>query len=91
MKRRVWLKEIVRPQFVPLALPTFTNNWLVLMKTTALVSLIGLQDLTYAAQQASKSSAEPFIFLLATFLIYLLLTVLSDMGLRWIERRYHRA
>lgn len=91
MKPSTWLREIVWPQFVPLVLPTFTNNWLVLMKTTALVSLIGLQDLTYTAQQAGKSTAQPFIFLFVAFLIYLLLTILSDLGLRTIERRYHRA
>jgi len=91
MKPSTWLKEIVWPQFVPLVLPTFTNNWLVLMKTTALVSLIGLQDLTYTAQQAGKSTAQPFIFLFVAFLIYLVLTILSDLGLRAVERRYYRA
>lgn len=91
MRPSVWLKEIAWPQFVPLVLPNFTNNWLVLMKTTALVSLIGLEDLTYTAQQAGKSTAQPFIFLLVAFLFYLFLTVLSDHGLRFLERRYHRA
>ena len=41
----------VLPQMVRYALPGFTNNWLVLIKTTALVSLIGLQEMTYIAKQ----------------------------------------
>lgn len=88
MRPSVWLVEVVWPQFVPLVLPNFTNNWLILMKTTAVVSLIGLQDLTYTAQQAGKSTSEPFIFLFVAFLIYLLLTIISDFGLRALERRY---
>jgi len=90
MRPRVWLKEIVWPQFVPLVLPAFTNNWLILMKTTALVSIIGLQDLTFAAQQAGRTSREPFIFLVAAFFIYLALTLLSDVGLKALNRHYNR-
>lgn len=90
MRPRIWLKEIVWPQFIPLVLPNFTNNWLILMKTTALVSIIGLQDLTYTAQQAGKATAEPFIFLLFAFFIYLVLTIVSDLALRALDRHYDR-
>jgi len=90
MRTSVWLKDIVWPQFVPLALPAFTNNWLILMKTTALVSIIGLQDLTFNALQAGRTSREPFIFLIAAFVIYLLLTLLSDVGLKALNRHYRR-
>jgi len=90
MRTSVWLKDIVWPQFVPLALPAFTNNWLILMKTTALVSIIGLQDLTFNALQAGRTSREPFIFLIAAFVIYLLLTLLSDIGLKALNRHYSR-
>ena len=38
--------RIIAPQMVRYALPGFTNNWLVLIKSTALVSLIGLQEMT---------------------------------------------
>lgn len=83
-----WLRYIVWPQIVPLALPSFTNNYLVLMKTTALVSIIGLQDVTYTALQAGRTTREPFAFLIVAMLVYLLFTIVSDQGLRLLERRY---
>ncbi|WDZ81938.1 ABC transporter permease subunit (plasmid) [Ensifer adhaerens] len=82
------LRLIVWPQIVPLVLPSFTNNWLVLLKTTALVSIIGLQDVMYNANQSGRSSQQPFLFLLLAFAIYLGLTILSDLGLRQIRNRY---
>lgn len=83
-----WFRHIVWPQIVPLALPSFTNNYLVLMKSTALVSIIGLQDVTYTALQAGRTTREPFIFLSVAMLVYLAFTILSDQGLRYFERRY---
>ena len=83
-----YLRRIIWPQIVPLALPGFTNNWLVLLKTTALVSIIGLQDVMYNAHQAGRTSREPFLFLFLAFFIYLILTLSSDYGLKWLDRRY---
>ncbi len=88
MRTSQWLRYIVWPQIVPLALPSFTNNYLVLMKTTALVSIIGLQDVTYTALQAGRTTREPFAFLLVAMLVYLVFTIISDLGLRYMERRY---
>ncbi len=88
MSSAKYLRRIVWPQIVPLALPGFTNNWLVLLKTTALVSIIGLQDVMYNAHQAGRTSREPFLFLFLAFFIYLILTLSSDMGLKWLDRRY---
>ncbi len=79
---------VIWPQIVPLALPSFTNNWLVLLKTTALVSIIGLQDVMYNANQAGRSSQEPFLFLLLAFAIYLGLTLISDGALKAMAARY---
>jgi len=42
------------------------NNWLVLIKATALVSLIGLQEMTYLAKQASAATRSPFAYFLFT-------------------------
>ncbi|MBO6726410.1 MAG: ABC transporter permease subunit [Rhizobiaceae bacterium] len=80
--------HVILPQIIPLALPSFTNNWLVLLKTTALVSIIGLQDVMYNANQAGRSSQEPFLFLILAFFIYLTLTLVSDAGLKLLARRY---
>jgi arginine/ornithine transport system permease protein len=89
-----WLvfRRITWPQMVRLALPGLTNNWLVLMKSTALVSLLGLQDMTYLAKQAGAAARgdipnAPLLFLAFAALIYLAFTSLSMLMLRWLERR----
>ena len=80
--------RILWPQMVRYALPSFTNNWLVLIKSTALVSVIGLQDLVYNANIAGRSVRQPFTFMVAVLIVYLILTAISDSGLRWLDRRY---
>ena len=80
--------RITLPQMVRYALPSFTNNWLVLIKATALVSLIGLHDMTYLAKQSSAAAREPFAFFLFTAAIYLAYTSLSLWALRAVSRRY---
>ena len=81
-------RRITWPQMVRHALPSFTNNWLVLIKATALVSVIGLHDVVWNASTAGRSVREPFTFTFAVLLIYLALTAISDIGLRWLDRRY---
>tara|TARA_B100000809_G_scaffold257300_1_gene298620 strand:- start:1059 stop:1748 length:690 start_codon:yes stop_codon:yes gene_type:complete len=81
-------RRITWPQMVRHALPGFTNNWLVLIKATALVSVIGLHDVVWNASTAGRSVREPFTFMFAVLLIYLALTAISDIGLRWLDRRY---
>jgi His/Glu/Gln/Arg/opine family amino acid ABC transporter permease subunit len=80
--------RIIWPQMVRYALPSFTNNWLVLVKATALVSVIGLHDLVWNASSAGRSVREPFTFMFAVLLIYLAITAVSDVGLRWMDRKY---
>jgi histidine transport system permease protein/arginine/ornithine transport system permease protein len=90
MARITLLRRIVWPQLVRYALPGFTNNWLTLMKTTALVSVIGLEDVVYNGFAAGRATREPFTFMLIALAVYLVLTVISDIGLRTLERRYTR-
>lgn len=88
MNERQTFTRIILPQMVRYALPGFSNNWLVLIKATALVSLIGLHDMTYLARQASAATRQPFIFLLFTGVLFLLLTSLSLWVLRKLNERY---
>lgn len=79
---------VVFPQMMRFALPGIGNNWMVILKATALVSIIGLADLVKAAQEAGKSTFQPFFFLLLAALVYLLITSVSSLLLRWLEVRY---
>lgn len=90
MRKSLIFRRIIWPQMIRFALPGFTNNWLVQLKTTALVSVIGLQDLVYTAFTAGRSTGQLFTFMAAAFVIYLLLTGISDLLLRAVERHYNR-
>ncbi len=88
MPRGLIFRHIIWPQMVRFALPGFTNTWLVQLKTTALVSVIGLHDLVYNAFTAGRSTGQLFTFMAAAFVIYLALTAISDVALRALDRRY---
>ena len=76
------------PQMIRLAIPGFTNNWLVLTKATALISVVGLQDMMFKAKQAADATREPFTFFLAVAAMYLVITSVSLLALRYLEKRY---
>ena len=88
MSRVQTFVRITAPQMVRYALPSFTNNWLVLIKATALVSLIGLKEMTYLAKQASAATRSPFAFFLFTAALFLVYTSVSLYALRKINARY---
>lgn len=80
--------RILFPQMMRHALPGVGNNWQVLLKSTALVSLIGLTDLVKVAQDAGNVTFRVFLFISLTGLIYLALTTISNFVLYWLYRRY---
>ena len=88
MSPRKVFTVVTWPQLVRYALPSFANNWLVLVKSTALVSVIGLHDLVWNAVAAGRSVQQLFSFMVAVLLIYLVITAISDVALRWVDRKY---
>ncbi|AXA67557.1 MULTISPECIES: ABC transporter permease [Pseudomonas] len=80
---------ITFPQMMRFALPGIGNNWQVLLKATALVSIIGLADLVRASQEAGKGTFKLFYFLIVAGVIYLLITAVTNAILGALERRYH--
>ncbi len=84
--RIFWRIEV--PQMTRLALPGFTNNWLVLAKATALVSLLGLQDVMFRARGAAEATGQPFTYYLLAGAFYLALTALSLWVLTRVARRF---
>lgn len=81
-------RRVMFPQMVRYALPSISNNWLVLLKSTAVISMTGLAELLYVADTAGRSAGKPMQFLLAASFIYLGLTAISSAGFRYLERRY---
>ncbi len=80
--------RILLPQMVRHAIPGFGNNWLVLVKTTALVSIIGLDDMVRKAGMAAGATRMPFTFYVVVAIIYLLITTVSIYLLKYLENRY---
>jgi histidine transport system permease protein len=65
----------------------------VILKATALVSIIGLHEVIYAAQAAIKGSSWPggahvLFYLLMAALLYLALTTVSNFVFAYLEKRY---
>ncbi|WP_075181331.1 histidine ABC transporter permease HisQ [Pantoea sp. 1.19] len=81
-------RRILFPGMMRFALPGIGNNWQVILKATALVSLLGLEDVVKATQLAGKSTWQPLWFAIVAGLIYLLFTTVSGGVLWWLERRY---
>ena len=91
--RRTIFWRISWPQMLRYSLPSLGNNWLVLMKNTALVSIIGLQDIVRIANAAARTAQKKdlyagFWFYGAMAGYFLLLTTLSIAILWWLRRRY---
>lgn len=80
--------RILLPQMIRHAIPGFGNNWLVLVKATALVSVIGLEDMVRQASLAAGATRMPFTFYVVVAITYLIITSISVNILRWLENRY---
>ena len=52
--------RVLFPQMMRFALPGIGNNWQVLIKATALVSIIGLTDIVKITQDAGRSTMQLF-------------------------------
>ncbi|ARD28317.1 histidine ABC transporter permease [Acinetobacter lactucae] len=80
--------RVLFPQMMRFALPGIGNNWQVLIKATALVSIIGLTDIVKITQDAGRSTMQLFFFSIVAAAIYLAITTVSNLILIWLERRY---
>ncbi|AHG18776.1 amino acid ABC transporter permease [Chania multitudinisentens RB-25] len=81
-------RRILFPAMMRFALPGIGNNWQVILKATALVSILGLSDLVKATQLAGKGTYQPFFYALVAGMVYLFFTTVSNGVLLWLERRY---
>ena len=82
--------RLILPQMWRMALPGLGNLFMILMKDTALVSVIGLEEIMRRSQIAVSVSREPFTFFLVAAFIYLGLTILAMFGMHFLEKRAAR-
>jgi putative lysine/arginine/ornithine/histidine/octopine transport system permease protein len=90
MSRARIFRRVVVPQLWRIALPGLGNLFMVLLKDTALVSVIGLEEVMRKAQIATGFTKDAFTFYLAAALIYLAITVVTSGLLLAMERRANR-
>jgi len=89
------MRLVIVPQLIRLALPGLSNLWLILLKETALVSVIALDDLLRTTNVIVGATKEPFFFYFVACMIYLLLSIISSVGIgqidAWTRRGEKRA
>lgn len=78
------------PQIWKVAIPGLGNLWQGAVKDTALVSIVGLDDLMRKANQATQATREPFTFYFAASVMFLAITLVSMAVIAWLERRARR-
>ncbi|CCQ75397.1 putative ABC-type basic amino acid transporter inner membrane subunit [Magnetospira sp. QH-2] len=87
MSNRNTFFRITMPQMWRVALPGLGNLFMILMKDTALVSVVGLEELMRVTAFAVGHTKEPFTFYLAAALIYLAMTAVATYGISRLEKR----
>ncbi|AGT09769.1 ABC transporter permease [Paracoccus aminophilus] len=84
------LRRVTLPAMLPFAIPGLANLWLIATKDTALLAVVGFSELTLVTRQAAGATKHYLTFFLAAGMLYLLLTLVSTVIIRMIERRARR-
>ncbi|SHF35135.1 polar amino acid transport system permease protein [Thermoanaerobacter uzonensis DSM 18761] len=82
------MRYIIFPQAIRIMLPGLGNQMIELIKGTALVSLIGLEDLTYSGViMRTNDIADTFIIFILILLIYYAISTIFASGFKLLEKR----
>ncbi len=83
--------SIIIPQAVKNVLPPIGNEFIVLLKETAIVGYVSLTDLTRAANQIASRTYEPFMPLIGAAVIYFVVIKILTILLERFERRLRKS
>jgi polar amino acid transport system permease protein len=89
LSRMQALRKVVVPQAIRDVIPPIGNNMIALLKDSALVSVIGVSELTLSAQRAIGSTYRPFEFYVLVAVIYYIINIFMEAAQRRVERRVH--
>jgi len=81
------MRNVVLPQSLSIILPPLTNQMLSLIKESAILSTITVQEMTMTAIRVQGETFRPFEAFIMIALLYWLLNELVAMGMRRLERR----
>lgn len=83
--------RIVIPQAVKNIFPALCNEFIVLIKETAIVGYVGLMDIQKAGDFIKSATFEPFMPLVGTAVIYFIIIKILTIGLRLIEKKLRKS
>ena len=83
--------SIIIPQAVKNVLPPIGNEFIVLLKETAIVGYVSLTDLTRVANQIASRTYEPFMPLIGAAVIYFVVIKILTILLERFERRLRKS
>jgi len=86
MSASLMLRRITLPAMLPFAIPGLANLWLIATKDTALLAIVGFNELTQETRTAASTTKAYFTFFLAAGVLYLTLTLVSNVIIARIER-----
>jgi polar amino acid transport system permease protein len=84
------LTRVTLPAMLPFAIPGLANLWLISTKDTALLAVVGFSELTLVTRQAAGATKAYMLFFCAAGVLYLALTLVSNIVIAIIERRARR-
>ncbi|HBF58146.1 MAG TPA: nickel transporter [Exiguobacterium sp.] len=88
MTGRQTMVQIILPQAFRRMLPTITNQSIISLKDTSLLSIIGIADLTQQGQVQQSTTFEPFIVWSVVGLMYFVIIYLLSFVAKFLERRF---
>lgn len=83
--------RIIMPQAVKNFLPTYVSEFIVLIKETAIVGYIALNDLTKIADLIRGQTYDPWIPLITAAILYLIVTGFLSFMFSLLERRLRQS
>lgn len=83
-------RHIVGPQAIRTILPPFGNDFISMIKDSALVSALGVQDITQLGKVYSASTFKFFETYNIVAFLYLVMTITLSLGVRWLEYNMKR-
>lgn len=90
MTERNIMRRIILPQAVRIVIPAIGNDFVAMIKDSALVSVIAVQELLWRAQNVGRQNFRTLEALLIAALVYWILTIIFSFFQERLERRMAR-
>jgi polar amino acid transport system permease protein len=90
MRPSLRFRRIILPALIPNALPGLANLWMSVTKDSALIAVVGYQELALATRIAAGNTKHYFLFFLASAVLYLAITLVSNVIFAALETRFRR-